>query len=375
MIELPDVNNPPAGPWLDPDSGVEGVRLPSGLKEIPDYCFYDCKSIKTVFIPKSVQRIGKYAFGNCTALEVIYYEGTKEEWDKIVKDENWDYNAGSSTSTGTYRIVYLGKYSGECGYNGSTVIWELNPETGVLWISGVGDMANYSLRSPAPWFKYNDKITCVVVANSVRYIGEYAFANCTSLKYAYIARSVKKIGNAAFYGCTALELILFEGTRDEYIKIPGRPEPGHGRRFIPGVPCPSQPVLPGDFPYDYRDGDNGGRIIIIRTGNNKKRMPSYHPWIPGFMPPWLKDGAPFFDGAEFQSGLEEIGDYAFYGCSSLKTVVIPASVKRIGAYAFAECVNLETIYFLGTKEQWDAIEKGEGWDRMPVRTRLKANIR
>lgn len=38
-----------------------------------------------------------------------------------------------------------------------------------------------------------------------------------------------------------------------------------------------------------------------------------------------------------------IGEDAFYGCSSLKSVVIPQSVKTIEAYAFADCTALENI--------------------------------
>ena len=50
-------------------------------------------------------------------------------------------------------------------------------------------------------------------------------------------------------------------------------------------------------------------------------------------------------------GVTSIGDYAFSDCSSLTEVVIPNSVTSIGYHSFFECSSLEkiTIPFIGTK--------------------------
>jgi len=42
-------------------------------------------------------------------------------------------------------------------------------------------------------------------------------------------------------------------------------------------------------------------------------------------------------------GVTEIGDYAFYGCSSLESITIPSSVTEIGKCAFRDCTSLESI--------------------------------
>ena len=42
-------------------------------------------------------------------------------------------------------------------------------------------------------------------------------------------------------------------------------------------------------------------------------------------------------------GVTEIGDYAFYGCSSLSSIEIPGSVMEIGDYAFSGCSSLSSI--------------------------------
>lgn len=41
--------------------------------------------------------------------------------------------------------------------------------------------------------------------------------------------------------------------------------------------------------------------------------------------------------------VETIGDYAFKGCSSLKTIIIPQYVSEMGNYVFQDCTNLESI--------------------------------
>lgn len=47
---------------------IETVILPSQLIEIPNYCFYNCKSLTSIDFPNSVTIIGQYGFYNCTSL-------------------------------------------------------------------------------------------------------------------------------------------------------------------------------------------------------------------------------------------------------------------------------------------------------------------
>ena len=63
------------------------------------------------------------------------------------------------------------------------------------------------------------------------------------------------------------------------------------------------------------------------------------------------------------TGLEIIGIASFYDAYSLETVIIPKTIKLIDNYAFYSCDNLKTIYYTGTEEEWNQIEKGEGWNK------------
>ena len=84
--------------------------------------------------------------------------------------------------------------TGSCGDN---VIYSLNTETGVLTISGTGEMTD----SP---FSQNSSIKSVIIENGVTSILTYAFSGCTSLTSITIPDSVTSIGESAFDGCTSL---------------------------------------------------------------------------------------------------------------------------------------------------------------------------
>ncbi len=58
------------------------------------------------------------------------------------------------------------------------------------------------------------------------------------------------------------------------------------------------------------------------------------------------------DEVEIAEGcsITEIPDYAFLGCTSLKTVKLPEGLKKIGFQAFSECEVLESINFPASLE-------------------------
>ena len=56
------------------------------------------------------------------------------------------------------------------------------------------------------------------------------------------------------------------------------------------------------------------------------------------------------------TGGKSIGSWAFYGWSSLTSIIIPDSVTSIGSYAFSGCSKLTKVNYLGTIDEWVQIE-------------------
>ena len=97
---------------------------------------------------------------------------------------------------------YAEVYSGSCG---ESVNWSLDTQTGLLEITGSGEMEDYDYDG-APWYNRTNIKECVI-ENSVTSIGSYAFLYCTGLTSITIPESVTSIGNFAFEGCTGLTSI------------------------------------------------------------------------------------------------------------------------------------------------------------------------
>lgn len=56
--------------------------------------------LKIVYLPKSVKIIKLHAFANCPSLKKIYYNGSKKDWDLIIKEDGWNEN------TSGYSIIF-----------------------------------------------------------------------------------------------------------------------------------------------------------------------------------------------------------------------------------------------------------------------------
>ena len=54
-------------------------------------------------------------------------------------------------------------------------------------------------------------------------------------------------------------------------------------------------------------------------------------------------------------------DRAVINSDSITSIYIPDCITDIGSHVFCNCSNLTNVIFGGTKQQWNAISKGEHW--------------
>ena len=70
-------------------SSLESVTIPNSVTSIGYWAFYGCSMLTSVTIPNSVKKIGFAAFSDCKSLQKIYFNGTKQQWREIEKDNDW----------------------------------------------------------------------------------------------------------------------------------------------------------------------------------------------------------------------------------------------------------------------------------------------
>ncbi|MBQ6707976.1 MAG: leucine-rich repeat domain-containing protein, partial [Clostridia bacterium] len=111
--------------------------------------------------------------------------------------------------SGIVPLVSAATYSGSCGTN---LTWTLNTSTGMLEITGEGDMTDWSSADYVPWYSYTEDIKIVNIGDGVSNIGYCAFEDCSNLTNIIIPDSVTSIGDRAFCRCTNLTNITMSTT-------------------------------------------------------------------------------------------------------------------------------------------------------------------
>ena len=206
--------------------------------------------------------------------------------------------------------------SGTCGTN---LTWELSD--GILTISGTGKMNNYS-SSYSPWDSYLNKISAVIISESVTSIGNYAFSNCVNLTSVTIPNSVTSIGDYAFNKCGGLTYITIPNS----ITSIGGYAFGYCNNLI-SIEIPNSVKSIGESAFSNCSSLTS--IIIPNSVSSLKRH--------------IFGGCSSLTSIEIPNSITNIGSYAFSVCSSLISVEIPNSVTGIGGDAFFGCSSLTSV--------------------------------
>ena len=85
---------------------LESVSIPEGVTSIGTSVFRECENLCAVTIPSSVISIGYAAFHACNSLRAVYYGGSREQWDRIFIDD--EYNTALYSA-----ILYPGRAAPE----------------------------------------------------------------------------------------------------------------------------------------------------------------------------------------------------------------------------------------------------------------------
>lgn len=272
------------------------IDFGDSLRIIGSYAFSGCTDLKNLIVPDSVETIGFYAFSG--HFERVYVPATVKTESDAFADCSADYATAPAEAFGGFSVEHATVNDGgeiKSGYftSDSSLKTVSLPKTTVI---------------AADAFRFCPNLVSVDMP-VVKTIGEHAFSGCGSLKKIELPESVESIGERAFYESKALEDVTFatlDMTVGEYAFA--------GLENLKTVHAPDV-------------------IGWISFGFGKYAFSSYGLYI----------GDTLVTDVVIPDGINEIGEYAFACCTSIKTVDTGRQLTIIGAHAFDGCTALTDI--------------------------------
>lgn len=310
--ELPDTVQKISGHSFADCRSLKEIHLGEKLTEIGEGAFYG-SGITSVSLPNSLKTIGKNTFGECSLLkQVVLGNGI----DGIV-DGMFSGCGSLEQITLPKNVTYIG-----CESFSGTGLKEIDiPET----VTSVGEQAfawcqsleKAVIKNNMAYIAESAFANCglkdITIGNQIETIGKYAFTNNENLETIVIPNSVTKIQYGAFYGCTnLLEIELPDSVKAiegaAFDKTAWYENHSDGDVYAGRIYYKYKGEISENMLVTIKDGTKGiaGNAFLMQTKLNKVEMPE---------------------------SITNIGDCAFMGCESLKTITIPKTVTVIEEYA------------------------------------------
>ena len=268
----------------------------TGLTSLNDYEFNGCESLTSITLPENITYIGYYAFAYCYSLSSINLLSVTPpglNWCafcEIYSNNNIIISVPCG-ATGNYQNndgwnVFSNYYEpGDCIYE---IVATANIEEGGT-VNGAGS--------------YQRGQTCTLIAtanegrNFVHWI-ENSQEVSTDATYSFTVMGPRNL--VAVFSALASEIITFADPNVKAI-------------------CVNNWDTDGDGELTYAEAAAVTNLGGAFSGNQNITS---------------------FDELQYFTGLTFIGDYEFYYCTNLTSIVIPENVTSIGYQAFLECYNL-----------------------------------
>ena len=361
-------------PWDHLRSQITTVVVEEGIQDVGAYTFQDCLNLKTVYLPSTVVKIGDYAFINCPKLADVYWNIGEQG----MRDVTWTPSRNPSLAEAAKNFAFIAE-----GQAGPSLTWKLSND-GVLSFFGSGAMYNWTSSEPAPWYPYRSRITQVRLVK-VTTVGDYAFRGCSKLSSASFPSDLTYLGARAFGSCSSLAAVYWAAPNSTNVtEIPEACFSGctalqsftipkkcavigqgafSGCDALTTVSFPEGSALTTVGKRAFYSCDNLKNISlpegVTSLGDeafyNCKSLTSFP------LPSTLTSlGASCFSGCSgvtgvvtIPAGIEEIPNRCFLGCSGFYKLALSPGTNQIGPYAFYGCSKLTQVDYDGFRVQWE----------------------
>lgn len=244
----------------------------------------------------------------------------------------------------------------DCGITGEKcgdeMSWNFHEDTGLLEISGKGEMYGYNCEwfsceedeNFVPWNSFKDEIKSVSVESGVTSIGVFAFSECKNLTCVSLPETIKTIGRNAFSECENLSDIKLPDGLEEIgdwafsgcgkltdVELPD------GLKMIDRAAFESTGIKEISVPENIEVLGRGAFGVCEKL--EKVKLPANLTCIAREL--FACCGA--LEEIQIPEAVTYIGRSAFDGCEKLRKINIPDGVTEINMEAFAGCESLENI--------------------------------
>ena len=210
-------------------------------------------------------------------------------------------NTGTDSSGKTYTVF---DYS--LDDDGNATITKYNGNVSALSIPDVLD-GHKVVGIGVNVFKNHTELRTVIIPDSVKSIGAWAFYGCKNISSVRLSKNVTSIGAYAFYDCDALTSI-------EIPKSLEKTNAGSWGASNSGI---------------FAECDNL-KTVTFESGTTRVAQ-------------YLFANCTGIEEIAIPEGVTSIDSNAFYGCKNLKNVSIPNTVTQIGNGAFDSCTAVSEI--------------------------------
>lgn len=332
-------------------TSLDQVTLPEGLTDLGKHSFYDCENLSEIDLPDSLMHVGAVAFAgtelyvNQTESGFIYADDWLVAWTGVSDPEVKEQLRRLAPDTLKEGIVGI---ADETFWGAEIVSIDLPDSVRVI-----GQYAFANNLKLSRVYTYEDDY---FQESDLQLIDDYAFTNCSLLNRLFLNEGLIKIGKGAFSHCTSLVNNETEGVSiiptsveaigtsafDDTALYNNAEDVVYAGNWIVGYKGSATSLtlsgsnglsVRGIADYAFYKCENLRSIALASSSSNTVRYIGRGAFY----------GCTNLSAISFSRVLEKIEDYAFYKCSSLFKVSFTPRLKSIGRSAFYKCTNLDEV--------------------------------